>query len=112
MNRGGSGQRGERWLGWFGIRIYEVRAAGERQEATQAQARIIREPQKRGARVEEHAGKEHGTMREFFDDGTPLGASRNEECQIESGLRQMERFISGAGAPRGRRRPIAWSSKH
>jgi cellobiose phosphorylase len=37
-------------------------------------------------------------LRGFFDDGTPLGSSKNEECSIDS-ISQSWSVISGAGLP-------------
>jgi Cellobiose phosphorylase len=37
-------------------------------------------------------------LRAFFDDGTPLGSSRNPECQIDS-IAQSWSVLSGAGSP-------------
>jgi cellobiose phosphorylase len=37
-------------------------------------------------------------LRAFFDDGTPLGSAKNEECQIDS-ISQSWAVLSGAGLP-------------
>src|SRR5580692_2906971 len=37
-------------------------------------------------------------LRAFFDDGTPLGSSKNTECRIDS-IPQSWSVISGAGTP-------------
>ncbi len=41
-------------------------------------------------------------LRAFFDDGTPLGSSKNEECSIDS-ISQSWAVLSGAGLPRPHR---------
>jgi len=44
-------------------------------------------------------------LRAFFDDGTPLGSSRNPECRIDS-IAQSWSVLSGAGSPTRSRRAM------
>ena len=52
--------------------------------------------------VETHAWDGNWYLRAFFDDGSPMGSSRSEECKIDA-IAQSWAVISGAGDPiRGR----------
>ncbi|MBX3086269.1 MAG: hypothetical protein KF716_31830 [Anaerolineae bacterium] len=97
MNRVGREGRGESvWVGWF---LYSVltslaplcewmedtdRATAYRQQAEQLKATLNQ--------------TWDGTwyLRAYYDDGTPLGSARNQECQIDS-IAQSWAVISGAG---------------
>ena len=46
--------------------------------------------------IEENAWDGNWYLRAYFDDGTPLGSSKNEECKIDS-IPQSWSVISGAG---------------
>src|SRR5207302_7310912 len=48
--------------------------------------------------VEEHGWDGEWYRRAYFDDGTPLGSARNDECQIDS-IVQSWAVISGAADP-------------
>jgi cyclic beta-1,2-glucan synthetase len=48
--------------------------------------------------VHEHAWDGNWYLRAFFDDGTPLGSDKNEECRIDS-ISQSWAVLSGAGEP-------------
>ena len=49
--------------------------------------------------LEKHAWDGEWYRRAYFDDGTPLGSSTNDECQIDS-IAQSWSVLSGAGDPR------------
>ena len=49
------------------------------------------------ANVEKHAWDGNWYNRAFFDDGTPLGSERNDECKIDS-IAQSWSVLSGAGS--------------
>jgi cellobiose phosphorylase len=46
--------------------------------------------------IEEHGWDGEWYCRAFFDDGSPLGSSRNTECRIDS-IAQSWSVLSGAG---------------
>jgi cellobiose phosphorylase len=50
------------------------------------------------ANIEEHAWDGGWYRRAYFDNGTPLGSSTNEECRIDS-ISQSWAVLSGAGEP-------------
>ena len=54
------------------------------------------------ANIEAHAWDGGWYRRAYFDDGTPLGSSTNDECRIDS-ISQSWAVISGAGDPVARR---------
>ncbi len=100
MNRVGIEGRGEStWLGWFLYstlhrfadllerRGQDEPAAGYRQRAFDlAEA------------IEHSAWDGEWYLRAFFDDGSPLGSSENEECQIDS-IAQSWAVLSGGADP-------------
>jgi cyclic beta-1,2-glucan synthetase len=100
MNRVGIEGRGESvWLGWFlhstfnrfadlcERRGQDEPAAGYRQRASDlAQA------------IEHNAWDGEWYLRGFYDDGSPLGSSENNECQIDS-IAQSWSVLSGGGDP-------------
>jgi cyclic beta-1,2-glucan synthetase len=100
MNRVGINGRGEStWLGWFLYstlnrfadlcerRGQDEPAAGYRQRASAvAQA------------IELSAWDGEWYLRAFYDDGSPLGASENQECQIDS-IAQSWGVLSGGADP-------------
>jgi cellobiose phosphorylase len=108
MNRIGTEGRGESvWLAFF---LYDVliqfaglaRGHGDPAFAERclAQARELQ------ANIERNAWDGHWYRRAYFDDGTPLGAQSNPECQIDS-LPQSWSVISGAGEPLRSRQAMA-----
>ncbi|MGC9358681.1 MAG: GH36-type glycosyl hydrolase domain-containing protein, partial [Anaerolineae bacterium] len=100
MNRVGIEGRGESvWLGWF-LHAALIRFAPlceemgdtEQAEAYRQQADTLAEA------LEASAWDGSWYLRAYFDDGTPLGSTQNEECQIDS-LPQSWAVLSGAGDP-------------
>jgi len=97
MNRVGTGGRGESvWMAWFLIATIERFAAlldarrdDARAERYRAHAASLK------AAAEEHAWDGDWYLRAFFDDGTPLGTAKADECRIDS-LTQSWGVISGA----------------
>ncbi|WP_234123465.1 GH36-type glycosyl hydrolase domain-containing protein [Clostridium hydrogenum] len=100
MNTVGNKGKGESvWLGWFMYSIlkdfkgicerkgdeYRVQRYGELSE-------FVRE------NIEKNAWDGEWYRRAYFDDGTPLGSSENDECRIDS-LAQSWSIISGAAQP-------------
>jgi cyclic beta-1,2-glucan synthetase len=100
MNRVGIEGRGESvWLTWFLIDVLHqfTEIADRRGDHDQAQHYRDRAAAYQTA-VEEHAWDGAWYLRAFFDDGTPLGSSKNRECQIDS-IAQSWAVLSGAGDP-------------
>ena len=99
MSTVGNLGRGESvWLGWF---LYDIlgdfleacayKKDNERLEKYKEMQEYIR------VNLEENAWDGNWYRRAYFDDGTPLGSSQNEECRIDS-LSQSWAVISGAAS--------------
>jgi cyclic beta-1,2-glucan synthetase len=100
LNRVGIEGKGESvWLGWFLCATLKGWASlcDRRGEKTQAAAYHQRADELRQA-IEANAWDGEWYLRAFYDDGTPLGAARNLECQIDS-IAQSWAVLSGAGDP-------------
>jgi cyclic beta-1,2-glucan synthetase len=100
MNRVGHHGKGESvWLGWF---LYttlstftphvENRKENERAQRYRGHLEHLKKA------LEEQAWDGDWYRRAYFDDGTPLGSSTNEECRIDS-IAQSWSVISGASDP-------------
>ena len=100
MNLVGRDGKGESvWLAWF---LYDnlqqfAALANRRDDAAfaemcSAQAALLR------TNIEAQAWDGAWYRRAYFDDGTPLGSSSNEECKIDS-ISQSWAVISGGGDP-------------
>jgi len=100
MNRVGVEGRGESvWLAWFLIatlRAFAVHVAERGEEAVAGELRGRADAYVTA--VETHGWDGDWYLRAFFDDGTPLGSSLSDECQIDA-IAQSWSVISGAGAP-------------
>jgi cyclic beta-1,2-glucan synthetase len=100
MNLVGHEGRGESvWLAWFLFENLQLISglAHTRGDATfarfcTAQASTLRD------NIEENSWDGEWYRRAYFDDGTPLGSSINDECQIDS-ISQSWAIISGGGDP-------------
>ena len=100
MNRVGAHGQGESvWNAWFLVAtlnrfgaLATTRGDSERAATCQARAEQIR------AATEAHAWDGQWYLRAFFDDGTPLGSNRNDECQIDS-IPQSWATIAGVADP-------------
>jgi cyclic beta-1,2-glucan synthetase len=98
MNLVGAAGRGESvWVAWFQVLVRnrfavlaEARGDSELANRMRSQADQLR------AAIEEHAWDGDWYLRAWFDDGTPLGSSKNDECRIDS-LPQSWSVISGGG---------------
>lgn len=108
MNLVGRNGQGESvWLAWF---LYDnlslfgklARARGDAAfaEDCAGQAEQLRR------NIEAHAWDGNWYRRAWFDDGTPLGSSENDECQIDS-ISQSWAVISGGGDPARARQAMA-----
>ena len=100
MNRVGEKGRGESvWLGWILHKallafatLADARHLADRAIGWRAHADALR------ASIEREAWDGEWYRRGWFDDGTPLGSSVNEECRIDA-IAQSWSIISGAGDP-------------
>ncbi|MFH1493200.1 MAG: glucoamylase family protein [Pseudomonadota bacterium] len=108
MNLVGRDGRGESvWLAWF---LYEnlqrftglARSHNDADfaEICSGQAELLR------SNIEAHAWDGDWYRRAWFDDGTPLGSSGNDECQIDS-ISQSWAVISNGGDPIRARQAMA-----
>ncbi len=102
MDRVGIHGRGESvWLGFFLYTVLERFAPLARSRGDEVFAGLCREEADRlRGNLEEHGWDGGWYRRAYFDDGTPLGSSANEECRIDS-IAQSWSVLSGA-APAGR----------
>ncbi len=113
MNLVGRDGKGESvWLAWF---LYEnlclfadlARARGDTvfAETCSAQALLLRD------NIESHAWDGGWYRRAYFDDGTPLGSSSNDECRIDS-ISQSWAVISHGGDVLRARQAMAAVDEH
>jgi cyclic beta-1,2-glucan synthetase len=113
MNRVGVEGRGESvWLAWF--LITTLRAFARHAEA-RSDGAVAAEFQRRAdgyaAAVEAHGWDGAWYRRAYFDDGTPLGSSQNDECRIDS-IAQSWSVISAAADPDRQARAMASLEEH
>jgi cyclic beta-1,2-glucan synthetase len=100
MNRVGVRGQGESvWLGWFlhnvlskFARIADARGEHQRAETWRLHANGLK------VALEREGWDGEWYIRAFFDDGTPLGATGDPECRIDS-IAQSWGVISGAAEP-------------
>jgi cellobiose phosphorylase len=108
MNLVGREGKGESvWLAWFlheNLRLFgdlaRSRGDDELAQLCTGQAEELQ------AHIEAHAWDGGWYRRAYFDDGTPLGSSVNDECRIDS-ISQSWAVISGAGDPLRARQAMA-----
>ena len=100
MNRVGHLGKGESvWLGWFlytTLGAFAPHVDGRKQKVRSNRYRKHLENLKKA--LEDKAWDGDWYRRAYFDDGTPLGSARNEECRIDS-IAQSWSVISGASDP-------------
>ena len=86
MNKVGEKGRGESiWLGFFLYEVLTSFVATARIHKDEAFATQCEEEAKKlAASLEEHGWDGAWYRRAYFDDGTPLGSSQNDECRIDS----------------------------
>jgi cyclic beta-1,2-glucan synthetase len=103
MNRVGAGGKGESvWLAWFLRVVLQqflpfVRSRGDAQRA----AAYAHQADQLLQAAEQNAWDGQWYRRAYFDDGTPLGSTQNDECQIDS-LVQSWSVIAGGDPDRTR----------
>jgi cellobiose phosphorylase len=97
MNKVGAEGKGESvWNGWFFVTV--LNAFAEIAEGHGDDARVVWCKERVNAlrvALEGNAWDGDWYRRAYFDDGTPLGSSQNDECQID-GIPQAWAVISGA----------------
>jgi len=101
MNRVGSNGKGESvWNAWFLLaalnqfaNLADGRGDHDRASTCRSRAEGLR------AAAEANAWDGRWYLRAFFDDGTPLGSSKNDECRIDS-ISQSWATISGVADPK------------
>ncbi len=85
MNKVGEGGKGESvWLAWFLAHTLELFAeVSKRRKDDAAAERWLDHRAKLGKALDETAWDGEWYRRAFFDDGTPLGTQKAQECQID-----------------------------
>jgi cyclic beta-1,2-glucan synthetase len=108
MNRVGAGGHGESvWLAWFlHSTLWEFAGLAEQRGEMERASRWRAHVEALGKAVEAEGWDGDWYRRAFFDDGTPLGSSSNDECRIDS-VAQSWGVISGAADPQRCRRAMA-----
>nr|WP_246807158.1 glycosyl transferase [Ensifer sp. ENS05] len=101
MNKVGAEGRGESvWNGWFFVTVLKSFATVASARGDQVRAAWCNEcSETLRASLEAHAWDGAWYRRAYFDDGTPLGSSANDECQIDA-IPQAWAVISGAADTR------------
>lgn len=100
FNQIGSQGKGESiWMGWFLIEVLNrfAKVAEDRGLFEEAQ-RYRQQALNYGKAIEEHAWDGDWYLRAYYDDGSPLGSRRSQECQIDA-IAQSWSVLSGAGDP-------------
>jgi cyclic beta-1,2-glucan synthetase len=107
MNKVGAGGKGESvWLGFFLHALLRDFSLVCEDRGDVARARRYREHGKRLGAALEQSGWDGGWyLRAYYDDGTPLGSSANDECRIDA-LVQAWAVISAAARPERARRAL------
>ncbi|HMR85036.1 MAG TPA: cyclic beta 1-2 glucan synthetase, partial [Niabella sp.] len=113
MDKVGAHGKGESvWLGFFlydVLRKFAVIAEGYGDK--EFHIKCISEAEKLKENINENAWDGEWYRRAYFDDGTPLGSSENEECRIDS-ISQSWSVISGAGEPERIKKAMASLNEH
>ncbi|MGB3222942.1 MAG: glucoamylase family protein [Desulforhopalus sp.] len=113
MNLVGRDGKGESvWLAWF---LYEnlqqfAQLAHHRDDDTFAEI-CIEQAELLRTNIEANGWDGGWYRRAYFDDGTPLGSSKNDECKIDS-ISQSWAVISGGGDPIRARKAMESADKH
>jgi len=108
MNLVGHEGKGESvWLAWFLFENLRLFADLARSRGDEELVRLCAgHGEELRANIEAHAWDGGWYRRAYFDDGTPLGSSTNDECRIDS-ISQSWAVISGAGGPLRSRQAMA-----
>lgn len=100
MNRIGHQGKGESvWLGWFLLSVIRrfmtiAESRGETERTAQYRKRL----ESLRKALEENGWDDAWYLRAYFDDGTPLGSHKNQECQIDS-IAQSWAVLCGMADP-------------
>ncbi len=107
MNRVGIEGRGESiWLSWFLVScLSNMLPYAEARGETFRFDRWTKHSADLQAALDAHGWDGRWYRRGYFDDGSPLGSSASEECQIDS-IAQSWSVISGAGDPQRSRQAM------
>ncbi len=96
------GDRGQGESVWLGFFLYDVlmrfAAVARRKDDAPFAERCQAEADQLQRHIEAEGWDGEWYRRAYFDDGSPLGSSSNEECQIDS-IPQSWSVLSGAGDP-------------
>jgi len=100
MNRVGHKGQGESvWNAWFQIAVLSRFEGLARRRGDTATARLCQDhAEALRSAVEKEAWDGSWYRRAYFDDGTPLGSAKNDECEIDA-IAQAWAVISGAADP-------------
>jgi cyclic beta-1,2-glucan synthetase len=100
MNRVGVGGRGESvWLAWFrAATLRELASIAESVGDAELAGKYRVGAERLAAAVEGQAWDGGWYVRAYYDDGQPLGSTRNRECQIDS-IAQSWAVLSGVADP-------------
>jgi cyclic beta-1,2-glucan glucanotransferase len=113
MDRVGEQGKGESvWLGWFLHTVLSefAKLADARGEPMRAETWRLHVSALKAA-IEREAWDGEWYRRAYFDDDTPLGSAKNEECRIDS-IAQSWGVISGAAEPGRAARAMAALEQH
>jgi cellobiose phosphorylase len=113
MNLVGEHGKGESvWLGFFLHHVLDAFAtlADGRGDAPFAEE-CRQEAAKLSRIIEENGWDGNWYRRAYFDDGTPLGSEKNDECRIDS-IAQSWSVLSGAGDPKRARTAMQSLDRH
>ncbi len=108
MNKVGAGGRGESvWLAWFLASVLDrftplADQRGDTLRADWCRSRRVELVNN----IEQSAWDGGWYLRAWFDDGTPLGSAKDEECQIDA-IAQSWSVISGFGNPDRQQQALA-----
>ena len=98
MNRVGAGGRGESiWLGWF-LNATLTRFSSLCELMKEDPEPYSQQAVRLARALELHAWDGNWYLRAFYDDGSPLGSSENNECRIDS-IAQSWAVLSQAADP-------------
>ena len=111
MNRVGEAGQGESvWLGWFLFSALQMFAPIAEARGDFVRLNAFRERTKTlQAALEEHGWDGKWYRRGYYDDGTPLGSSLSDECQIDA-IAQSWSVISGGAS--GERAALAMEESY
>jgi len=113
MNLVGEHGKGESvWLGFFLHHVLESFATLARARGDSPFAEQCRQEAAKLSRIIEESGWDGKWYRRaYFDDGTPLGSAKNDECRIDS-IAQSWSVLSGAGDPKRARTAMKSLDSH